>query len=255
VTESHLPIALEDRLRALGREMNVQLGERDLTSAVLANIAQHRPANRRRDRRRILVMVAAIVVALVLTATAAAAVRAFFDIGTIRIFQDGAALGPIPSGTALKLGTQVTLREARARSSVGVPTTAGLQHPDEVWFDDVGGGQVTLLYRARAGLPPANHTDGIGLLVQEIAGNGSQSLGKHLSSGTQAQLVTVHGSPGVFLSGADHALYYHDPSGTSRYDRGRLAGRALIFQRGAQTVRIEGSLSLKRMLEVATSLR
>jgi hypothetical protein len=64
---------------------------------------------------------------------------------------------------------------------VVVPTLNGLDTPDEVWLDDVGGGQVSLIYRPGPGLPPAEHT-GIGLLLQEFADDGHEVIRKYFTS-------------------------------------------------------------------------
>ena len=138
--------------------------------------------------------------------------------------------------------------------TVVVPTAPGFQRPDEVWFADAGDGQVSLVYRARPGLPRAAPTN-VGLLIQEFIGDGRSVIHKHLTTSTGVRPVTIGTEQGVFLSGREHFLYYVDPVGAQQIEQGRLVGQALIFTRGPQTIRIEGSLPFEQMLAIATSLR
>lgn len=249
---------IEAELRGLGHNLDAQLAELDLSEAVTRRLtvppSPTRP--RGRPRRRLAV---ALVAGIAITTTAAipgarAAVTRFFDIGAVRV-QDEPPPTPVPStSAALVLGDRTTLDEARDRVPVVVPTVDGLQTPDEVWFDDVGGGEVSLVFRARPGLPAAAHT-GIGLLVQEFKGNGQDVVRKYLTSGSRARPVRIGSNEGVFLSGGDHYLFYTDPTGAERYEYGRLVGNALIFSRGPLTIRLEGDLPLRRMVAIATSLR
>jgi hypothetical protein len=249
-------LALEDGLGALARELNAQLGEHDLVRAVLDRIERTPMRVRpRRSRRRVAAIVAAAVAAVALTASAAVAIRNYFDVGAIRVHENVGTREPIDPDAQLDLGTPMSLRAARERAAVAVPTADGFASPDEVWFADARGGVVSLVYRVGPGISAAEHTDGVGLLIQEVTGDGRQTFAKHLSAGTRAVSVTVGDEPGVFLTGADHSLYYVDPSGTERSETGRLVGRALIFQRGSRTIRLEGALSLDRLLAIAVSMR
>ena len=262
---------LESRLRALGREMEANVGDRDLVAAVTHRLppsSSRRRSLGRRARPRLVVAVLTVVAMLALIAPVRAAVRSFFDIGAVRVHAPDARRRPAVTAAALDLGTRVTLTGARARMTVVVPTAPGFGRPDEVWFADVGGGQVSLVYRARPGLPravPATakpstagpSTAGpsnVGLLIQEFIGDGRQVVHKHLSTNTRARPVMIGSDEGVFLSGGEHFLYYDDPTGAQQLQNGRLVGRALIFPRGTQTIRIEGSLPLDRMLAIARSL-
>ena len=262
---------LETGLRTLGHELSAQFEERDISPAVTRRLtlsssapASPRPALGRPARPHLVVAILTIVGVLALIVPVRAAVRSYFDIGAVRVHEPGTRRAPAVTAAALDLGSRLTLAEARQRMTVLVPTAPGFEAPDEVWFADIGGGQVSLVYRTRPGLPRAMPTDvaptdaaptDVGLLIQEFIGDGRQVVSKHLSSGTRAQPVTIGTEQGVFLSGEEHFLFYVDPAGAQQVSDGRLVGRALIFPRGPQTIRIEGSLPLDRMLAIAGSLR
>jgi len=256
---------LETQLRALGRELDAQIEDRDLTGAVTQRltVSSARPTSpaflrrrspARRARPRLVVALLVVVAMLALIAPVRAAVRSFFDIGVVRVHQPDTRRPPVVPTAALDLGSRTTLTAARQRMPVVVPAAPGFAAPDEVWLADVGGGQLSLVYRAQAGLPrvaPSN----VGLLIQEFIGDGHQVVSKHLTTNTRARPVMIGADQGVFLSGGEHFLYYMDPAGTQQLQNGRLVGRALIFPRGPLTIRIEGSLPLDRMLAIARSLR
>ncbi len=255
---------LETQLRALGRELNAHVEDRDLTAEVTRRLtlASSRPSSRSLPRRspgraarpRLVVALLTVVAVLALIVPVRAAIRTFFDVGAVRVHQPSPRRTPAIATTALTLGSRTTLANARQRMTVVVPTAPGFDQPDEVWFSDVGGGQASLVYRARRGLPRAAPAD-VGLLIQEFIGDGKPVIHKHLTTSTRAQPVTIGTDQGVFLGGAEHFLFYVDPSGAQQYEKGRLVGQALIFTRGSQTIRIEGALPLERMLAIAESLR
>jgi len=116
------------------------------------------------------------------------------------------------------------------------------------------GGAVSLVFRAGPDLPAAEHT-GIGLLVQEFAGDGQEVARKYLATDVRARPVVIGADEGVFLDGGDHYLFYTDPTGADVYEDGRLVGNALILTRGTLTIRLEGDLPLDRMVAIAESLR
>jgi hypothetical protein len=241
--------------------LNAQVEERDLTTAVMHRLTlpSSRPAAPRRSpghraRPRLVVALVTVTAVLALIVPVRAAVRNFFDIGAVRVHQPSTPRAPAVTTAGLDLGTRITLAEARKRTTVVVPTAPGFEKPDEVWFADVGGGRLSFVYRARPGLPRAARTD-VGLLLQEFIGDGRQAVSKHLATSTRAQPVTIGREQGVFLTGGEHLLFYVDPVGAQQVERGRIVGQALIFTRGPQTIRIEGSLPLARMLAIAESLR
>jgi hypothetical protein len=251
---------LESDLRALASEVDAELGERDLSTMVTSRLAAQRSSapsymHARPRRRRLAV---ALVAGLVITATAAipparAAVTDFLDVGAVRLHR-APPPGPVATPTDLQLGEPTTLDAARARLPIVVPSARDVGSPDEVWLTSAGGGGVSLVYRARPGLPPAEHTR-LGLLVQEFAGDHQGSVNKYLSTGARAQAVPVGPAEGIFISGGNHYLFYEAATGAEVYEAGRLVGNALIFQRGPLTIRLEADLPRDRMVAIAESLR
>jgi hypothetical protein len=254
--ESNSRLLVEAQLRSFSHDLDAALGELDLSGTVTRRLRESkRRAMPQRARRRRLVV--ALVATVAVTATLAipsarAAVTSFFDIGVVRVHEQ-----PLPGAVAgpLVLGELTTLHAARERMPVVVPTTRGFATPDELWFDGKASGVTSLVYRARPGLPAAEHTDGVGLLVQEFVGDGSGFLNKYLGNGAHAERVAVGPYEGVFITGGDHFLAYEDATGAGRTEDGRLVGNALIFQRKGVTIRIEGNLPLERMVAIGASLR
>jgi hypothetical protein len=193
------------------------------------------------------------VIGLCATPPARAAIAEVLRFGSERISREEApparrVLPPATPGAPLPdLGTRTTLAEARRRLVVVAPTAPGYAVPDEVWFAPVPGGRVSLVYDPRGGRAQ--------LLLQQFGGDGRTSVRKYLDDGTDAEAVRIGGEQGVFLSGDAHAVWYTAADGQDVDEVGRLAGNALIFQRGALTIRLEGDLPRDRMVAIAESLR
>jgi hypothetical protein len=254
--ESNSRLLVEAQLRSFSHDLDAALGELDLSSAVTRRLREttlRRVPQRARRRRLVLALVATVAVTATLAIPSArAAVTSFFDIGAVRVHEEPP---PGPIAGPLVLGELTTLDAARSRMPAVVPITRGFASPDEVWFDGRTGGVTSLVYRARAGLPAARHTDGIGLLVQEFTGDGTGFLNKYLGNGARAERVSVGRDNGVFVTGGDHFVAYEDATGAGHTEDGRLAGNALIFQREGLSIRIEGNLPLARMVAIGASLR
>jgi hypothetical protein len=249
---------LEADLRALTHELDAELGDVDLSAAVTRRIRPPsapvpRHAGRLRRRLAVAVVASAAIAATAAVPSARAAVTNFLDVGVVRVHRE-AAPGPVSPTADLQLGDRTTLGEARAQFPLVMPTGGGLGTPDEVWLTRVGGGGVSLVYRAGPGLPPAERTR-VGLLVQEFAGDGQTAVNKYVTSEARARPVTINGERGVFISGGDHVIFYDAPDGAEVHEGGRLVGNALIFQSGPLTIRLEGDLSRQRMVTIAESLR
>jgi hypothetical protein len=157
----------------------------------------------------------------------------------------------------LGLGQRVTLDEARRQVGfpVLVPTAAGFQQPDAVFVNQqAGGGQVHFVYRARPGLPASPFTDA-GLLVTQFQATLTQDFVKKLTNSGVLEEVTVAGQPGYWFSGDPHYFTYQRADGRFADEGTRLAGNALVWQRGEQTLRLEGQLSKEEALRIAESMR
>lgn len=167
-------------------------------------------------------------------------------------------LPPGPLGQRLGLGDQSTLGQARAAVKWQVLLPASLGQPDEVYIqpppDAPSGGEVTLVYAARAGLPAAGET-GVGVLITEARGAlNSNFFGKTIGPGTTIEPVSVAGHSGYWIAGAPHTFGFLDSSGGVRFETLRLATNTLVIDVGGTVVRIEGSLTKAQALEIAASL-
>lgn len=265
--------ALEAALRELAGRLSepVALG---LPQTVAARL-EAAPAPERRFRlalrlglqpvptlRRALVLAAALL--LLLAATAAAA---GFAVRGVRIVfsKTAPSVAPparqIPFGAALNLGDRVTIERARSsvQFPVRVPTLPGLGGPDAVYLNfRIPGGQVSLVYRPRPGLPtlPTPSASGAGLLVTQFeAGIRRQLLTKMVGPDTKVDGVTVNGGGGFFIHGAPHEVLYVGSAGEAIEDTVRLAGNVLVWQSGAVTIRLEGGFTEEQALAIARSMR
>ncbi|HKN62924.1 MAG TPA: hypothetical protein VJV76_01200, partial [Gaiellaceae bacterium] len=87
-----------------------------------------------------------------------------------------------------------------------------------------------------------------GLLLFEFeSGAGAEVLKKATLGKGEVEYVQVRGAPGIWI-GTRHALYL--PGG-----RPVATGRALIWQDGPVTLRLEAAVGLERALEIAQSVR
>ena len=166
--------------------------------------------------------------------------------GVVIVYRPAPPVPRFPSaGTGLPLGQRILL-----------PTLPDVNAPDAIYMGELAsGGRVTLVYRARPGLPRAA-TIGVGLLLIEIPDGlprGAVILGKGLDAGTRLETVTVAGAPGYWLSGRPHRLFYTDAQGNGHALR--LAGNVLLWQRGGVTLRLEAALSKGAALRIAASVR
>jgi hypothetical protein len=138
---------------------------------------------------------------------------------------------------------------------VAVPDLLG--PPDKVFYDDrVQGGGLTLLYAPRAALPPTIDRE-VGALITIFRGQLQPGLfAKVLASGASLREVTVPGSgAGYWITGTHGVYLYFGADNRVQQDSFRLAGNALLFQRGDLTYRFESAVSLGDALSDAGSLR
>jgi hypothetical protein len=172
---------------------------------------------------------------------------------------------PAPTATTrpsdrldLGLGRRVSLAEARRLVAfpVLVPTAAGFQAPDAVFInrDSPPQGRVDLVYRARPGLPASQFTDA-GLLVTQFRGRLTDDFIKKVTAGGLVEQVEVAGQPGYWFSGEPHFYTYRDAGGGLTDEQTRLAGNTLVWQAGAQTLRLEGQVPKEEALRIAGSMR
>lgn len=238
-------------LRDLGAQLDASVDDRDLHQTVVTQLRTMQTSSRRP------VLWVAVAVAAVLSATTLAVPAARAAIADLFGFRaEHIRNGPPPVNASvddtLRIGPAVSLDAARQRQRVLVPTATPYLDPSEVHYRDVGGGQVTLVYRPTAALP-ATSTPGVGMLIMELRGSSDEIITKYLASPDQAQPVDIGGTTGVVIAG-DHFIFYVDPSGRAVDEPGRISGNALVFQRGGLTVRIEANLPMEQLAAVARSM-
>jgi len=255
-------IEMEEQLSRLGAEL-VWPPTPNIAPAVRLRIATHRrqaPAAR-------WAMAAAAAVVLSLAALAAYppsrdAIAGWINLHTffrtVPHLATPSPLPPGPLGKRLGLGDSTTLPKARAALKWQLLLPASLGQPDEVYLqppsDAPSGGEVTLVYAARPGLPAAGET-GVGALITEARGAiNSDYFGKTIGPGTTIEPVTVTGGSGYWIAGAPHVFAFVDSAGNVRFETARLATNTLLINRGGTVVRIEGNLTKAQALEIAASL-
>ena len=211
---------LELELRDLAAHLDVPPAP-PLVGTVLARVT------RRRRRRRFVALavacaVAALAVAFAVPGSRASLLRFFHVRGATVALVD--RLPPVRSHRWL--GEPIALNEASFR--LLLPSG---RRPETVYAGDGG---YWLRYP--------------GLLLFEFeSGGGPEILKKAALGTTDVEYVQVRGEPGIWIGGR-HALYL--PGGPPV-----AAGRALIWQRGPVTLRLEAAVGLERALAVARSVR
>jgi hypothetical protein len=260
---------LEGRLAALASEIDWP-DTPELSGRVLARLAE--PAARERlawsrpsaGRRWALAAAAVILAAAALVAYSPSrqAIAGWLNLHTI--FQRVTHLStpsPQPSGplrARLGLGHQATLDQARRQVAWQLAVPSSLGTPDQVYvqvpLDGPPEGEVSLVYRARPGIPVASET-GVAVLVTEARGTVDQNFfGKMLGPGTTVDPVTVSGHDGWWIAGAPHEFFFIDSGGSFRSETLRLAANTLLIDDRGTIVRIEGNLTKAEALEIAASL-
>jgi hypothetical protein len=214
-------------------------------------------------QRAVAAVAAALIVfsgVLALSPGARHAVATFLGIGGEKITI--VPITPTPPvrrlGEGLDLGLPESLAAAERQVAFSVirPRDPVLGPPDQVFVSfRYPDGQVSLVYRARPGIPRADET-GVGLLLSEFPGRIDRPLvEKMLGPGTTIAAVTVKGHPGFWITGAPHEFMYRGPNGEPVPETIRLAGNVLLWEQGGLTVRIESALSEAEALRIAESVR
>jgi hypothetical protein len=161
-----------------------------------------------------------------------------------------------PPERPLDLGTRTTLDEATERLGFAPLVPQALGEPDGVYVrEGLPGGELSLAYRARPGLPRARSTR-LGALVGEFRGDLSPDyLGKLVGPDTTVERLSVGGDRAIWVEGAPHFLLYRDPNGMIVESSMRIAQNALLLEHGALLVRLEGAFDRERALAIVRSLR
>jgi hypothetical protein len=263
---------LEQTLTRIGRELDWPETP-DLASSVTARLravtAAESPAAARRRRLRDLLppaglrraLVLALVSLLVLAGGVFAAVPGVRDAVLEFLGLQGATierretLPTPPPERPLDLGTRTTLEDAAGRLAFEPLVPADPGEPDGVYVHPrAPGGELSLTYRPRPGLPRARTTN-LGLLVTEIRGDLSpEFFGKLAGPGTEVERLSIGGEPAAWLEGTTHFFFYRGPDGEMVENELRIAQNVLLLERGPLLVRLEGAFDRERAIEIARSL-
>jgi hypothetical protein len=161
-----------------------------------------------------------------------------------------------PVGATLILGEPVTLAEAQARVGYVIHIPAELGPPDEVYLRQVSAGpMVTLLYRARDGLPAASETGVGALLMQFPAVSETTDLVKMVTGGMgDIHGVQINGNAGFWVTGETTLVINQDPSATFTGSTRRPSADVLIWEQDDLSFRLEASIPLDDARRIAESL-
>ncbi len=155
----------------------------------------------------------------------------------------------------LDLGTRTTLGAAADRVAFTPLVPSALGQPDRVYLRrGLPGGELSLAYRPRPGLPRARTTD-LGALLSEFRGDLSpEYIDKVAGPATSTARLTIDGNRAIWIEGAPHFLIYRDRNGRLIESTMRLAQNALLLEHGDLLIRLEGAFGRDRAVEIARSL-
>jgi hypothetical protein len=231
---------LERQLRELGGEIAYPRTP-NLARAVRARI-RPQPAWR---RWRVVLAAAAVVLiavagAIAVNPDARRTVAGFLGLPGFQ-FQKVKVL-PSPSPF---YGTRgVTLEEARRLAGFPLLTPGSPEKIRSVVFDD---------------RPPRGEVEldlESGAIITEVKGGIDKGFfGKMVGPNGQVIDVSVGGSAGYWITGAENIFFYQDATGQFRSDELRRSGDTLVFVRNGVIVRIEGAKSEADALRIAALIK
>jgi hypothetical protein len=240
---------LERELHALARRAEWP-PQPELARAVRARIA-HEPGHVFPWRKTLVVAFAVLAVAVAAAFAvppARTAILRWLGLDHVRVVRVE-SLPPTRKLAAADLGTRTTLEEVERRAHFQ-PLLPRAQ-PDSVYVRRTNEStRYTFVYGT---------VERPRLLLSEFRGVGvTKFVEKLVGTGTRVERVRVDGAPGLWLSGAPHAVYFADPGRFDQIhmDEPLLAGNTLVWERpGALTLRLEGDLTKDDALRLASSLR
>jgi hypothetical protein len=232
-----------------------------IATRVIAPLREEPPPPRlvSRSGRRALAIAVSLTLLLAGTVLASSAVReAARELLGLEGVTIERANQPAPpfNGEGIGLGERVPLAEAASEVAFEPLVPAALGSPDSAYVRDAPpGGQLSLVYEPRPGLPAARLTGLRGLLITEFRGDlAPEYLGKVLGPGSRVRRLGIEGAPAIWIAGAPHTLLYRSPSGEPRETRVRAARRVLLLERGRLLIRFESGLNRRETVEIARSL-
>jgi hypothetical protein len=251
---------LDRQLELLGREVAYPATPNLATAVARRLRAGEVPHRSRLSPRAVLAL--AVVSGLLLAAGAIAAVPPARDAVLDLVGLRGVSVERTPTPPRAPIaeppppGRPSSLAAARQTLGFRPLVPARLGEPDLVFVRrGPPGGELSLVYRPRPGLPRSRYTD-VGLLVGEFRGDLEPDLlGKVVGPGTRVEHLRVRGDPAVWIAGAPHEVFYRGPAGGIRTATIRLAGNVLLLARGGRLIRLEGVFGRHAAVRIARSLR
>lgn len=244
---------LEAALVALGRAQRAELRTDDISASVLRSLrVAERPTRPRSISPAVRVAIIAALIVLLIGSAAYAGYRLAFASGSITVHRGSPPKSV--TGTRLGLGEAVAADSARLPTGVLLPSVPGARRQPTYWLDRRAQSQVSITFPPEPGLPAVDRSR-VGLLIQEFRGDGIETIRKFVTTSTNSQAIRIDGAEAVVLTGGRHTLFYLDRRGHYVVSTGRLAGNTLIFQRDGLTIRVEGELSARRLIQIARSFR
>ena len=253
---------LEGMLRAVGRELDYPPTP-DLTPAVVRRL------EKRKSPRRLLppagfrrALALALIALLVLAGAVVAAVPSARD-AVLELFglqgatvERRADLPDPPDLRPLDLGRRVEPDQAARDLGFTPLTPAALGPPDAAYVRrGVPGGELSLVYRPRPGLPEAATTR-LGLLISEFRGDlAPEYAGKVAGEATSIEPLKLDGHRALWIEGAPHFFFYRPPGRAFAQHELRLAANVLLLERGPLLIRLEGAFGREQAVALARSLR
>lgn len=264
-----MPERLDDRdLERTLTDIGTRLAapQRDLWPAVRARIAERRAQpwwSRLGFDGRALAPIAAtlaviLVAAFLLTPDLAARAAEVLGLPGAQIFRISTTPTPMPTtGAYVSFPGQraTSVADASRLAGFAVREPAALGAADEIYVE-LAPVRVTLVYRARQGMP-VTALPGISALVVEFKGSlDAPILGKAIGPGTTLEAVPLSsGNAAYWLAGKPHQFFYRDSTGNIQPDTLRLAGNTLLWDAGGITYRLEAQVTRDEAVRIASSFR
>ena len=263
-----MPERLDDRdLERTLSDIGTRLDgpKRDMWPAVRARIAERRArpwwSRLGLDRQTFAPVVATLAVllvaAFVLTPGVVDALEHLLNIPGVQIFRIATTPTPMPTTTATVAfpgQRAASVAEASRLAGFQVREPGALGAADEIYVE-LAPVRVTLVYRARQGLP-ATALSGVSALIVEFQGSlDAPILGKALGPGTTLEAVPLAGGTAAYwLAGQPHQFFYRDSTGNIQPDTLRLAGNTLLWDAGGITYRLEAQVTREEAVRIASSV-
>jgi hypothetical protein len=167
----------------------------------------------------------------------------------------GGGFDAVAVGRDLKLGSQVSMSDARNALPALRELNSAYGPPDAIYRGERPAGLVSFVWRARPDLPGSTFAPSVGLVVQQYrSSTGDIFPGKTVTPGSTVREIVVEGKKGYWIDGAPHSIAYFDAQGSYIEDTVRWASNALVWAANGVTHRIESSLTQEEAVALVALL-